>query len=348
MKMPLIEGVGDEVVQFAVVVLVVVVAMLAWWSTNARPNRYRTVLVMRSRAHPVTVNILSRTNVTTSQNTNQASTSTAVVAAPPSDQTTSENRSEENESLEEPEPASSDQIREMNSIVSAMEADAPPGCTCYRRNEPNANKEGPKKEDNENIEPTSGNGEQETAGTSVDDTPGESRILIKLKYLNDTLKEVEGSLDEPLKDFKRRHFAEELCSERVVRLIFRGRVLGDEAATLRACGLHHRAVVHCLVHPKRQRPAQQTSNPTSVEGQSVGSEAAPERSWDLENILMTLVSIALTIVWFFRCEYSNMFTASASVALFGLTVFYSVAIFGLYLSDSFYFERRPAQPVANN
>lgn len=57
-----------------------------------------------------------------------------------------------------------------------------------------------------------------------------------------------------------------------------------------------------------------------------------------------------------RCEYSNMFTASASVALFGLTVFYSVAIFGLYLSDTFHFERRaaptpaPAQdpPVPNN
>lgn len=28
------------------------------------------------------------------------------------------------------------------------------------------------------------------------------KILIKLKYLNDTLKEVEGSLDELLKDFK--------------------------------------------------------------------------------------------------------------------------------------------------
>lgn len=28
------------------------------------------------------------------------------------------------------------------------------------------------------------------------------KILIKLKYLNDTLKEVEGSLDEMLKDFK--------------------------------------------------------------------------------------------------------------------------------------------------
>lgn len=58
--MSLIEGVGDEVIQFIVVVLVVAVASLAWWSTNARPDRYRTVLVMRSRPqHPVTVSILT-------------------------------------------------------------------------------------------------------------------------------------------------------------------------------------------------------------------------------------------------------------------------------------------------
>lgn len=56
--MTLIEGVGDEVVQFVAVVLIIVVAALAWWSTNANPDRYRTVLVMRSRAHhPVTVSI---------------------------------------------------------------------------------------------------------------------------------------------------------------------------------------------------------------------------------------------------------------------------------------------------
>lgn len=56
--MTLIEGVGDEVVQFVVVVLIILVAAIAWWSTNANPDRYRTVLVMRSRAHhPVTVSI---------------------------------------------------------------------------------------------------------------------------------------------------------------------------------------------------------------------------------------------------------------------------------------------------
>lgn len=38
--------------------------------------------------------------------------------------------------------------------------------------------------------------------TTKDEGDGERKILIKLKYLNDTLKEVEGSLDELLKDFK--------------------------------------------------------------------------------------------------------------------------------------------------
>lgn len=59
--MPLIEGVGDEVVQFVAVVFIVLVAALAWWSTNARPDRYRTMLVMRSGArHPATVTIRTR------------------------------------------------------------------------------------------------------------------------------------------------------------------------------------------------------------------------------------------------------------------------------------------------
>lgn len=35
-------------------------------------------------------------------------------------------------------------------------------------------------------------------------------------------------------------------------------------------------------------------------GRDVSGEAGGERAWDLENVLMTLVSVALTIVWFFR------------------------------------------------
>lgn len=44
----------------------------------------------------------------------------------------------------------------------------------------------------------------ESAGdaASNEEAVDRRKILIKLKYLNDTLKEVEGSLDELLKDFK--------------------------------------------------------------------------------------------------------------------------------------------------
>ncbi|CAH2981720.1 unnamed protein product [Chilo suppressalis] len=420
--MTLIEGIGDEVVQFVGVLLVLAVGALAWWSTNARPGRYRTVVVMRSRApHSVTVSIRTRPNLMIANNqastSSQASSTSDTIAVSTSDavedtrdtsrviplqemdsiidadmamldnnrlhfyrridspsNTTeaADPTGDDSETQEEAEPASNAQIREMDSIVSAMEADVTTGCEFFTRpTENNATAKSAKsvkkgenvdnnipssasnvdnkrsEENNVNID-SSNSDNGTTSNTDNPEINNSQMILIKLKYLNDTLKEVEGSLDEPLKDFKLRHFSTELSSECRVRLIFNGHVLLDDAATLRACGLHDRAVVHCLVHPKRtsvqaHRPEDSPTNPELV---SEGPQQ--ERPWDLENILMTLVSVALTVVWFFRCEYSNMFTASASVALFGLTVFYSVAIFGLYLSDTFHFDRRPAQPVPAN
>ncbi|XP_049870756.1 transmembrane and ubiquitin-like domain-containing protein 1 isoform X2 [Pectinophora gossypiella] len=392
--MTLIEGVGDEVVQFMVAVVVILVGTLAWLSTNARPDRYRTVLVMRSRPHhPVTVSIRTRpslmtsstqvTSVNTTTATDPPAPSAAGTSAPeeprepqviplqemdsivdadvamldnnrlhfyrridsPNPTQNTDSTSDESEPADDLDLSSNAQIEEMNRIVSAMEADVNTSRDWYSQ-EPNTASNAvssPVKSEDNSVKP-------DAATPDVTGDPGEPsgedtrKILIRLKYLNDTLKEVEGSLDELLKDFKTRHFSTELSSECRVRLIFNGRVLLDDAATLRACGLHDRAVVHCLVHPIRtanqpratQEEGQNTTHELITEGHH------PERAWDLENILMTLVSVALTVVWFFRCEYSNMFTASASVALFGLTVFYSVAIFGLYLSDTFHFDRRQA------
>ncbi|XP_030030328.1 transmembrane and ubiquitin-like domain-containing protein 1 isoform X6 [Manduca sexta] len=321
--MPLIEGVGDEVVQFAAAVLVVVVAVLAWWSTNARPDRYRTVLVMRSRSHPITVSILTRSNRIshlTLSNAQANSPGQPIVPegpTPTSSQSASDSASE-SEAPEDAEPASNAQIREMDSIVNAMEADVTAGCDFFTRanasdataSSETASVNRPEKKDDLSTNPKDNAGtpnENPSEDSATTSQEGNRRkILIKLKYLNDTLKEVEGSLDELLKDFKLRHFSSELSSECRVRLIFNGRVLCDEGATLRACGLHHRAVVHCLVHPKRTAAgagAQQPGMPDEPSGapthELITERQQPERAWDLENILMTLVSVALTIVWFF-------------------------------------------------
>ncbi|XP_045485215.1 transmembrane and ubiquitin-like domain-containing protein 1 isoform X2 [Pieris rapae] len=344
--MSLIAGVGDEVIQFMITVMVIVIASLAWWSTNSRPDRYRTVLLMRSRlTHPVTVSIRTRPLLPARPRprTHITPLASEPISTPSTSQITLETNVIETETHEDLEPASEAQIREMDSIVSAMEADVP------LQHERNITEVPATSTIKEPI-PNTSSPVVEAEGTSSEsaEVDKSNKILIKLKYLNETLKEVEGSLDELLKDFKGRHFAAELSSESRVRLIFNGRVLVDEAATLRACGLHHQAVVHALIHPKRNAPSQPNPTEPTTPGQTVVTEApAAERSWDLENILMTLVSVAVTVVWFFRCEYSNMFTVSASVALFGLTVFYSIAIFGLYLSDTFHFERRPHQ-LPNN
>ncbi|GBP47958.1 Transmembrane and ubiquitin-like domain-containing protein 2 [Eumeta japonica] len=400
--MTLIEGVGDEVTQFAAIVILVLVAALAWWSTNARPDRYRTVLVMRPRTHHRVISVHTpATNANVEESLESTPREPRVIPVQEMDsivdadmammdhnrlhfyrrldetsETGNETSSEESEAFEETELASNAQISEMESIVRAMEADimndsnsssiSQETTTETQTNPKPSKKPKPnnKASSNTPCNNTSNQVSNENNSSNIDDdrdlsqsgAPVEDKrknprtILIKLKYLNDTFKEVEGSLDELLKDFKWRHFSNELAAANRVRLIFNGRVLGDEAATLAALGLHHRAVVHCLVHPPRNNPQQRAvpEEATLSPPELVAEAPQPERSWDLENVLMTLVSIALTIVWFFRCEYSNMFTASASVALFGLTIFYSMAIFGLYLSDTFHVDRRrPPAPVPN-
>ena len=112
----------------------------------------------------------------------------------------------------------------------------------------------------------SGEGEvQQVTHQEQEDVPEEERVTIRLKFLNETQKEVEASLVENLGQFKRRNFTEEIGNNKNVRLIFNGQVifsilsvivklmqkrlrqitllpssyqvLRDEGSTLRSCGL---------------------------------------------------------------------------------------------------------------
>ena len=58
-----------------------------------------------------------------------------------------------------------------------------------------------------------------------EELPEEDRVTIRLKFLNETQKEVEASLVENLGQFKRRNFTEEIGNNKNVRLIFNGQVL---------------------------------------------------------------------------------------------------------------------------
>lgn len=147
-----------------------------------------------------------------------------------------------------------------------------------------------------------------------DITTEEDDIVIKLKYINDDLKLVNGKLQEPLGDFKRRHFELELANNKLVRLIFKGQVLQRDELSLQSCGLYDNCVVHCLVHQKKSN--NNTSDRTAtnanlgVGNSTTGADSSrpriptnnqqPGREWDLGNLFFAIVSFVLGAAWYFR------------------------------------------------
>ncbi|XP_043244307.1 vasodilator-stimulated phosphoprotein-like [Amphibalanus amphitrite] len=138
-------------------------------------------------------------------------------------------------------------------------------------------------------------------------------IVVKLKFLNDTQRLVEGRRAEPLADFKRRHFPTETAANRIVRLIFNGRVLPDQE-TLSQCGLYHNCVVHCHVsaHP---RPA---AGGGAAGGAAAGGGAPAEL--DIGVLLYPVLTSVVTLVWGLRLRYPELFSGTAVLLLAVLTL----------------------------
>uniref|UniRef100_A0A914DJB3 Ubiquitin-like domain-containing protein n=1 Tax=Acrobeloides nanus TaxID=290746 RepID=A0A914DJB3_9BILA len=87
----------------------------------------------------------------------------------------------------------------------------------------------------------------------VDDTTAD--LTIKLKFLDDTQKQVKAWLSTTVGEFKRKYFSDFLMDGKVVRLIYKGQLLRDDSKTLVSYGIHDECVVHCHVGttPYRQQ-----------------------------------------------------------------------------------------------
>lgn len=175
----------------------------------------------------------------------------------------------------------------------------------------------------------------------------ESNITIKLKYINDDIKVVDGRLEELLGDFKKRHFEQELNTNKIVRLIFNGQVLKQDRHTLQSCGLFDNCVVHCLIHQKRPsvndtQQQQETANPTNAEffrdnpfiGVTNLNNNNQGIDWDLGNFLFALVSFILLAAWYFRYVYAHLYTVTATVGLIIITGVFSIVLVGTYFPDT--------------
>jgi len=167
---------------------------------------------------------------------------------------------------------------------------------------------------------------EETGQQSEDsqELPAEERVTIRLKFLNDTQRDVEASLVENVGQFKRRNFSEELSGDKNVRLIFNGQVLRDDSSSLGSCGLFDKCVVHCLVHSA----ATQTSSQPQEQQQQ--EQERRRQDMDLSALFVPILGLALAVLWYFALAYSVYFNIMSTTALLGLTSLYLLSVYGTH------------------
>ena len=149
--------------------------------------------------------------------------------------------------------------------------------------------------------------------------PQEERVTIRLKFLNDSQREVEASLLENIGSFKRRNFTVEISEDKHIRLIFNGQVLREDTQTLRSYGMFNKCVVHCLIH--------QQSNPT-VPPPPRQEQEDTEEEFDMSELFIPILGVGLVCLWYTAFTYSNYFNLMSSTALLALSSIFLLSVYG--------------------
>lgn len=170
------------------------------------------------------------------------------------------------------------------------------------------------------------------------DEDATDRVSIKLKFLNDTQKEVKASLTQRLGRFKRRHFASEISENKRIRLIFNGHVLGSDHLTLNDVGLFDNCVVHCLISAGAPAPAGGPSGAnrgTATNGAPPSAESAHTftemEDLDLSHMAYPFLGSILLVIWYCQWVYSHFFSFTSSLSLLSLTCLYMASLVNTYL-----------------
>ncbi|CAD5215830.1 unnamed protein product [Bursaphelenchus okinawaensis] len=129
----------------------------------------------------------------------------------------------------------------------------------------------------------------------------EPDTTVKLKFMDDTEKEVRCNLLSTIDDFKKTHFVSQVADGKVIRLIYKGQLLRDDNKTLSAYGVHNDCVIHCHIgsRPYTQESAlnNDSSSRTQHRNGQFGFENIPSRpvftNLANENILSRAVRLSL-------------------------------------------------------
>ncbi|XP_069883938.1 transmembrane and ubiquitin-like domain-containing protein 2 isoform X1 [Dipodomys merriami] len=151
--------------------------------------------------------------------------------------------------------------------------------------------------------------------------PSSSLINVRLKFLNDTEELAVARPEDTVGTLKSKYFPGQ---ESQIKLIYQGRLLQDPARTLRSLNITDNCVIHCHRSPSGAAVPGPSASlaPSATEPSSLGVNVG--------SLMMRVFVVLLGVVWYFRINYRQFFTAPATVSLVGVTVFFSFLVFRMY------------------
>ncbi|KAM3923841.1 transmembrane and ubiquitin-like domain-containing protein 2 [Leptodactylus fuscus] len=151
--------------------------------------------------------------------------------------------------------------------------------------------------------------------------PEEGMITVRLKFLNETEELALVRPDDTIGTLKSKYFPGQ---EPQMKLIFQGQLLHDSTQTLRSLHITDNCVIHC-----HRSQATVSSSPVGPESGGTSQEHGG-LSPPIGNLMIPVFVVMLALIWYFRINYRQFFTAPATVSLVGVTVFFSFLVFGMY------------------
>uniref|UniRef100_A0A8C2RPP7 Transmembrane and ubiquitin like domain containing 2 n=1 Tax=Capra hircus TaxID=9925 RepID=A0A8C2RPP7_CAPHI len=155
-----------------------------------------------------------------------------------------------------------------------------------------------------------GNSSLEAPVRSEDSTclpPSPSLISVRLKFLNDTEELAVARPEDTVGALKSKYFPGQ---ESQMKLIYQGRLLQDPARTLRSLNITDNCVIHC----HRSPPGSAVAGPSSSLAPSSATEP-PNLGVSVGSLMVPVFVVLLGVVWYFRINYRQFFTAPATVSL---------------------------------
>ncbi|XP_028267509.1 transmembrane and ubiquitin-like domain-containing protein 2 [Parambassis ranga] len=154
-------------------------------------------------------------------------------------------------------------------------------------------------------------------------------ISVRLKFLNDTEEVAVVEPQDTVGILKSKCFS---GREHQIKLIYQGQLLQDPKKTLVSLNITDNSVIHCHVSQAlhEARPEEGAQSGAGVGSGVSGGFRAAGLALSTSSMVVPVFVVILAVVWYFRINYRQFFTAPATISLVGVTVFFSFLIFGMH------------------